>query len=82
MEILLGGSARSAGRWLVVLNEQESLDAKPDWADENRWRRPGSPGKHRAGTGPMHWADPAPYYIQRSLPLLGKLSIAAGLAMF
>jgi dienelactone hydrolase len=56
--------------WLVVLGEQESLETKPDWL------------KNVAegtvilmaprNTGADRWSDSAPYYVRRSLPLLGR----------
>jgi cephalosporin-C deacetylase-like acetyl esterase len=57
--------------WLGVLDRDESLDSKPAWlaniadADAVLLIAP-------RGSGPMRWPDPAPYYIQRSLPLLGR----------
>jgi len=58
-------------RWLVVLGETESLEHKPDWL-----RRMASEAGvllvAPRGTGPTRWQDPAPFYIQRSLALLGR----------
>ena len=58
-------------RWLLVLGEQDSLASKPDWAR----RVAGDAGVLLVaprGTGPMAWADPAPFYVQRALALLGR----------
>lgn len=57
--------------WLVVLDEEESMDTKPVWLakivgdDAVLLIAP-------RGSGPICWSDPAPFYIQRSLPLLSR----------
>jgi hypothetical protein len=64
------GSAGSV-RWLVVLNEDETLEAKPAWLT----RFAGDDAillVAPRGTGPNRWADPAPFYVQRALALLGR----------
>ncbi len=58
-------------RWLVVLNEEESLDTKPEWLHKQVGDAPVLLIAPR-GSGPLRWQDPAPYYIRRSLPLLGR----------
>ncbi len=60
-----------AKSWLVVLGPEESLDSKPDWLAECVGAAPVLLVAPR-GTGPTRWQDPAPYTIQRSLPLLGS----------
>jgi dienelactone hydrolase len=57
--------------WLVVLDENESLDTKPDWVTNAAGDAPVILLAPR-GNGPLRWSDPAPYYIRRSLPLLGR----------
>jgi len=56
--------------WLVVLGEDESLQAPPWLMHALR----GAPALLVAPrhTGDTRWNDPAPYYIRRSLPLLGS----------
>jgi hypothetical protein len=57
--------------WVIVLDRDESLDAKPAWAASF----PASAGVLMVaprGTGPTRWDDPAPYTIRRSLALLGE----------
>jgi pimeloyl-ACP methyl ester carboxylesterase len=57
--------------WLAVLGEEESFDSKPEWLrkiigdSETLLIAP-------CGSGPSRWQDPPPFYIQRSLPLLGR----------
>ena len=58
-------------RWLVVLGDEESILAKPDWLTKAIGDAPVLLVAPR-GTGLLKWADPAPYYIQRSLALLGR----------
>ncbi|MBI5388347.1 MAG: acetylxylan esterase [Verrucomicrobia bacterium] len=60
-----------APRWLVVLGEDDSLDAKPDWVTKLAGDAPVLLVAPR-GTGPTRWADPAPFYVRRSLALLGR----------
>jgi cephalosporin-C deacetylase-like acetyl esterase len=58
-------------RWLIVLGPDESLNATPDWLAKVA----GNTGLLLVaprGTGPTRWQDPAPFAIQRSLPLLGR----------
>jgi len=64
-------SKTTSGAWLVVLGEKDSLDSKPEWLTKVI---PDGPAFLLAprGSGPLRWADPPPYYIQRSLPLLGR----------
>lgn len=57
--------------WLVVLDEEESLDTKPQWLKQQVGDAPVLLIAPR-GSGPGRWQDPAPYYIRRSLPLLGR----------
>lgn len=58
-------------KWLVIIDENESLDSRPDWLNKIS---PESPALLVAvrGNGPLRFADPPPFYIQRSLPLLGR----------
>ena len=57
--------------WLVVLGEGEPLAAKPDWLVKSIGDEPALLLAPR-NSGPTRWPDPAPYYIKRSLPLLGR----------
>jgi hypothetical protein len=66
----------SAGTpWLVVLDEEEAVETpvqqrKPEWVT----KLAGNAGVvlvSPRGTGPQRWSDPAPFYIQRALALLG-----------
>jgi hypothetical protein len=66
-----GQNAGNQARWLVVLGEDDSLEAKPAWLTKAIGDAPALLVAPR-GTGPLKWADPAPYYIQRSLALLGR----------
>jgi hypothetical protein len=66
-----GVGGRSDRGWLVVIEEDESLSAKPDWLKNIAGDAPVLMLAPR-GNGPTKWNDPAPYYIQRSLPLLGR----------
>lgn len=65
------GEQANERSWLVVLNENESLDSKPEWLTKIARDRAVLLVAPR-GRGPLNWQDPAPYYIQRSLPLLGR----------
>ena len=56
--------------WLVVLGDEEPLDAKPQWVAKLAGGA-AVPLVAPRGTGPMRWSDPAPFYIQRALALLG-----------
>jgi len=57
--------------WIIVLGPEESLDALPDWAmpvvgdDAALLVAP-------RGCGPLRWEDKPPYYLQRSMALLGR----------
>lgn len=62
---------KGATSWLVVLSEDESLDSKPEWVAHVAGDAPVFLLATR-GSGPLRWSDPAPYYIRRSLPLLGR----------
>jgi cephalosporin-C deacetylase-like acetyl esterase len=57
--------------WLVVLDNDETLDSKPEWLT----KAIGNEGAFiivPRGNGSVHFDDPSPFYIQRSLPLLGR----------
>jgi dienelactone hydrolase len=65
-----GASRSSAERWIVFADAAEAIDTKPEWVSKV--------SKDAAvllvatrGTGSLSWTDPPPYYVQRSLPLLG-----------
>jgi len=58
-------------RWLVVLAEDESLETKPEWVGQLAGNAPVLLVAPR-GTGPTRWQDPAPYFVRRSLALLGR----------
>jgi hypothetical protein len=57
--------------WLVVLGEDEPLAARPDWLVKAIGDGPVLLIAPR-NSGPTRWNDPAPFYIRRSLPLLGR----------
>ena len=57
--------------WLAVLGDEESLDSKPEWLAKIIGDATVLLIAPR-GSGPSRWQDPAPYYIRRSLPLLGR----------
>jgi len=61
----------SQGRWLVVLGDGDSIESKPEWLT-NAVGDAAVLLVAARGSGPMKWQDPPPYYIQRSLPLLGR----------
>lgn len=65
-----GGKPGDA-RWLVVLGEEEPLAERPEWLAKAIGSVPVLLVSPR-GSGPTRWQDPAPFYIQRSLPLLGQ----------
>jgi hypothetical protein len=65
------GKQAGGPRWLVVLAEDESLEEKPEWL-ANVTGDDAVILVAPRGSGPQSWADPPPYYIQRSLPLLGR----------
>jgi dienelactone hydrolase len=57
--------------WIIALNPHESLSETPDWAKSIV----GGDAVLRLasrGCGPLSWEDKAPYYIQRSMALLGR----------
>ncbi|HEY0551511.1 MAG TPA: acetylxylan esterase [Verrucomicrobiae bacterium] len=56
--------------WLVVLGEDEPLAARPEWLTKAVGDVPVLLVSPR-NSGQTRWHDPAPYYIRRSLPLLG-----------
>jgi hypothetical protein len=60
-----------ATQWIIVLGEDEALDSIPPWV-----RKVAGDGAlfllAPRGTSPSTWPDPAPYYVHRSLPLLGR----------
>ncbi len=57
--------------WLVVLDEDEPLAAIPGWLTKAIGDEPVLLVAPR-NSGPARWPDPSPFYIQRSLPLLGR----------
>jgi dienelactone hydrolase len=57
--------------WLVVLDDGEPLETKPDWVTKSLGDAPVLLVAPR-GSGPVRWQELAPYYIARSLPLLGR----------
>jgi dienelactone hydrolase len=57
--------------WLAVLEDGDSLETIPEWLVK--------PAGGAAvlliaprGSGPVRWQEPAPYYVARSVPLLGR----------
>ena len=56
--------------WLVALGEQELLETKPDWLNNVAGGTVVLVAPR--GTGGDRWSDPAPYYVRRSLALLGR----------
>jgi dienelactone hydrolase len=64
-------SKRGQPLWLVVLGEDEPLAARPEWLNKAVGDVPVLLMSPR-NSGAMRWSDPAPYYVQRSLPLLGQ----------
>jgi len=67
---LPGTKANLKERWLVVAEANESIENKPQWVAKALGDATVLLVATR-GSGPLHWTDPPPYYIQRSLPLLG-----------
>ena len=65
-----GGKPGDA-RWLVVLGEDEPLAERPEWLAKAVGDAPVLLVSPR-NSGATRWQDPAPFYIQRSLPLLGQ----------
>jgi cephalosporin-C deacetylase-like acetyl esterase len=57
--------------WFVVLGKDDSLESRPEWLTKVIGEAPALLIAPR-GDGPLRWTDPAPYYIQRSLALLGR----------
>jgi cephalosporin-C deacetylase-like acetyl esterase len=57
--------------WLVVLGEEETLEARPEWLNKAIGDAPVLLLSPR-NSGDTRWHDPAPYYVQRSLALLGR----------
>lgn len=64
-------SSRGQPLWLVVLGEDETLDARPEWLIKAVGDVPTLLLSPR-NSGSTRWHDPAPYYVQRSLALLGR----------
>ena len=58
-------------QWIVVLGEDESSETKPAWLNPAIAESALLLVSPRA-SGAARWPDPPPYYIERSLPLLGK----------
>jgi cephalosporin-C deacetylase-like acetyl esterase len=76
MPILLNYFPQEQGQagdscWLAVLGEGESLETKPEWVTKSLGGAPVLLIAPR-GSGMAGWKEPAPYYIARSLPLLGR----------
>jgi hypothetical protein len=62
---------KSKAIWMIVIGPDESLDKTPDWAA----KMVGDAGVLRVaprGCGPLAWQDKPPFYIQRSMALLGR----------
>jgi dienelactone hydrolase len=57
-------------RWLALVSANESIESKPAWVAKVAGEETVLLVATRR-TEPLLWADPPPYYIQRSLPLLG-----------
>jgi cephalosporin-C deacetylase-like acetyl esterase len=64
-------SRRDGPTWLVVLGEDEPINSTPDWVTKAVGDVPVLLLSPR-NSGAQRWSDPAPYYIRRSLPLLGR----------
>jgi cephalosporin-C deacetylase-like acetyl esterase len=64
------GTTKEKAMWLVVLGEDEPLNA-PQWLISALRGVPAVLVAPR-NTGDTRWSDPAPYYVRRSLPLLGS----------
>jgi dienelactone hydrolase len=65
------GGRRANAAWLIVLNDDESLETKPEWVARIARDAPVLLLAPR-GSGPLRPHDPPPFYAQRSLPLLGR----------
>lgn len=63
--------ASTASHWIVVLGEADAIEARPEWLTRVAGNEAVVLVAPR-GTGPGQWNDPAPFYIQRSLALLGR----------
>ncbi len=61
---------QGTNHWLVLLNENESPLAKPAWLDRAAGDAPVLLLIPRSRS--LGGSDPAPYYLRRSLPLLGR----------
>lgn len=67
-----GKTGRRAGAaCLIVLNDDESLEVKPEWVTRIAGDAPVLLLAPR-GSGPLRPHDPPPFYAQRALPLLGR----------
>ncbi len=60
-----------SGIWLVVLGEAESNESRPEWVNASIGDAACLVVSPR-GSGPLRFQDPPPFFIQRSLPLLGR----------
>lgn len=65
------GKRAGAARWLAVLGETDSLETKPEWLTSQVGDDAILMVAPR-GNGPLRLQDPSPFYLQRSLPLLGR----------
>lgn len=57
--------------WLVLTDVDEAIEAVPDWLGKVIRNAPVLLLAPR-GNGPLKLEDPSPFYIKRSLPLLGR----------
>lgn len=64
-------SPANASPWLVVLDENESIDERPAWFVQAVGDQPVLLVAPR-GSGPLRLDDPPPFYLRRSLALLGR----------
>ena len=60
----------STERWIVFSDRADAIETKPDWVSKVAGEAAVLLVATR-GAGSLTWTDPPPYYIQRSLPLLG-----------
>src|SRR5262249_33173190 len=68
---LTGGDEKDAGeRWIVFADANESIETRPLWSAKIAGQA-GALLVATRGNGSLSWTDPPPYYIERSLPLLG-----------
>lgn len=65
------GERVNSERWLAVLGEEDSLESKPEWL-ANISAHVAVLALAPRGSGSQRLQDPAPYYVHRSLPLLGR----------